>query len=90
MADFYAPVDPAHIKKEREKAKELRKTQWWKAKLNQGLCYYCEQKFARENLTMDHLVPIGRGGFSVKSNVVVACKECNTKKGAKTFVGDRL
>ncbi len=29
---------------------------------------------------MDHVVPIGRGGRSVRGNVVPACKACNTKK----------
>lgn len=29
---------------------------------------------------MDHLVPVVRGGRSVQSNVVPACKECNSKK----------
>ena len=31
-------------------------------------------------MTMDHIVPIIRGGKSTKGNVVPACKECNTKK----------
>ena len=35
---------------------------------------------------MDHLVPVSRGGKSVKGNVVVACKECNNKKTYKTPV----
>ena len=29
---------------------------------------------------MDHLVPLGRGGTSVRGNVVGACKDCNTRK----------
>jgi hypothetical protein len=29
---------------------------------------------------MDHIVPLSRGGRSVKGNVVPACKTCNTKK----------
>ncbi len=29
---------------------------------------------------MDHIVPIIRGGRSVRSNVVPACRECNAKK----------
>jgi 5-methylcytosine-specific restriction endonuclease McrA len=29
---------------------------------------------------MDHIVPISRGGKSVKGNVVPSCKECNNKK----------
>ncbi|MDZ4676740.1 MAG: HNH endonuclease [Oligoflexia bacterium] len=80
---FYAPVDPIHIKKEKAKARELRETQWWKQKLAQGICNYCEQKFTKVELTMDHVLPIGRGGFSTKGNIVVCCKECNTKKAHK-------
>jgi 5-methylcytosine-specific restriction protein A len=34
----------------------------------------------RLELTMDHIVPIARGGRSTKGNVVPACKSCNTKK----------
>lgn len=33
---------------------------------------------------MDHLIPIARGGKSSKTNCVPSCKDCNTKKGAKT------
>ena len=33
---------------------------------------------------MDHIVPVARGGKSVKGNVVVCCKDCNTEKAAKT------
>ena len=31
-------------------------------------------------LTMDHVVPIVRGGRSTKGNVVPSCKDCNSKK----------
>jgi 5-methylcytosine-specific restriction enzyme A len=33
---------------------------------------------------MDHVIPVGRGGHSSKGNVVVSCKECNSKKGHRT------
>ena len=33
-----------------------------------------------QELTMDHIVPIARGGRSTKGNVVPACKECNNTK----------
>jgi HNH endonuclease len=29
---------------------------------------------------MDHLVPVGRGGRSVRGNVVPSCKDCNNRK----------
>ena len=81
---FYSPVDRAHLKKEKEKARELRNSQWWDSQLTKGLCHYCELKFPKEELTMDHVLPIGRGGFSTKGNIVVCCKDCNSKKGHKT------
>jgi 5-methylcytosine-specific restriction enzyme A len=31
-------------------------------------------------LTMDHLVPLARGGRSTKGNVVPCCKACNPTK----------
>ena len=68
------------INKEKQKALKLRKTQWWQKKLNSGLCHYCGESFSRRQLTMDHVVPLARGGKSTKGNVVVACKECNNEK----------
>ena len=38
------------------------------------------QNLKKDAVTMDHIVPISRGGKSTKSNVVVCCKECNNKK----------
>jgi 5-methylcytosine-specific restriction protein A len=83
---LYGFADPEHIKRERAKAKELRQSQWWRQELGKGICYHCGGKFAKELLTMDHLVPIARGGKSTKSNCVVCCKDCNNKKGHKLSV----
>lgn len=81
---FFAPVSEAHKKKEKAKARELRASAWWKGQLGIGKCYHCEQKFKPVDLTMDHLIPIARGGKSDKKNCVPSCKDCNTKKGYKT------
>ena len=32
------------------------------------------------NLTMDHVIPLARGGRSTKDNLVPCCKDCNTRK----------
>ena len=37
----------------------------------------------RKDLTMDHVVPLIRGGKSTKNNIVPACKECNNVKKHK-------
>ena len=77
---WHTEQDHKEIKKERQKAKELRKSQWWKNRRATNICYYCKSKTPARQLTMDHLVPLARGGRSIKSNLVPCCKSCNTKK----------
>jgi 5-methylcytosine-specific restriction endonuclease McrA len=77
--DFDAP-DDSEIRAERARARELRKTRWWQQKTAPGLCYYCGRKTAFKDLTMDHLVPLARGGRSTRENLVPSCKKCNNKK----------
>jgi 5-methylcytosine-specific restriction enzyme A len=72
--------DKKHIARERAKAKELRKSNWWQQLLNDGICHYCDEKFKAKDLTMDHIVPVSRGGKSNKGNIVACCKECNNEK----------
>ncbi len=84
MNDFFIPqATEKEIAKERAKARELRKTNWWHEKISHGECYYCGKIFKPEELTMDHVVPLIRGGKSTKNNIVPACKECNNAKKHK-------
>lgn len=71
---------PEHIQRERERARELRKSGWWQRRIQSGLCAYCGNKFPPRELTMDHIVPVARGGRSSKGNVAPACKSCNNEK----------
>lgn len=45
-----------------------------------GLCSYCLQPGA----SIDHVLPVSRGGSNDPSNLVLACGPCNSRKGAKT------
>ena len=81
---FDLEVDRAHVAREREKARLLRKTAWWQRRVQKGICGYCGQTVGARALTMDHVVPVARGGRSVRGNVVAACKQCNTKKKLMT------
>ena len=79
--NFFIPLaTDSEIAKERQVARELRKTRWWKEKIGKGECYYCGEKFPSTELTMDHVVPLIRGGKSTKGNIVAACKTCNSQK----------
>ena len=80
MDFFIQEVSEQQINRERLKARELRKSRWWAQKCSAGICHYCNRKFAPAELTMDHIVPLARGGLSSRSNVVPACKECNNRK----------
>jgi 5-methylcytosine-specific restriction endonuclease McrA len=80
MDYFIIDVSEADIRREKDKARELRNSGWWKNRLAKGICHYCGKLYPPEQLTMDHLIPIARGGKSVRGNVVPSCKECNNRK----------
>ncbi len=80
MNPIIVDTDDMVVNQERRKARELRQSQWWKRQLARGRCYYCGKSFSPRQLTMDHIVPLSRGGKSNKGNVVPACKDCNNKK----------
>jgi 5-methylcytosine-specific restriction endonuclease McrA len=48
-------------------------------------CQYCNWTGSILNLTMDHLIPLSRGGKTTWENIVTACKHCNLKKGSRTI-----
>lgn len=70
----------AFQRRERAKARALRKTAWWQAQLQRGVCHYCGRHVGAAQLTMDHIVPVARGGTSTRGNCVPCCKACNTEK----------
>jgi len=69
-----------HVSRERDKARVLRKSVWWQQQLQSGVCHYCGKQVGPGSLTMDHVVPVARGGTSTKGNVVPACEACNKSK----------
>jgi 5-methylcytosine-specific restriction endonuclease McrA len=80
MSEAWAPIDPEDLSRERARARALRASQWWKRRIAAGACAYCRRIVGPRALTMDHVVPLRRGGRSVRGNVVPACAECNARK----------
>ena len=81
-----AHTDPARLQAERNKARVLRRSHWWKARIAKGTCHYCGSTFSPDALTLDHVVPLARGGRTTKGNVVPACRACNGGKKLDTPV----
>lgn len=78
--EFFLDVPEEVLRQERAKTRELRQSQWWKNRIGQGKCHYCNARVPPRELTLDHVVPLVRGGKTSKGNCVPACKECNSKK----------
>lgn len=51
---------------------------------DRGLCMYCGSQFPDYLLTRDHIIPRSQNGRDSWTNVVAACKRCNTAKGGRT------
>jgi len=45
------------------------------------VCAYCGAHCGESDLTVEHIVPVSRGGRHDWTNVVTACRSCNTRKG---------
>ena len=73
-------ISETERRREKDKARQLRKSRWWQQKCSQGRCFYCGRPVKFKQLTMDHVVPLTMGGRSTKDNLVPACKSCNSKK----------
>ena len=77
---FTPEVTDARLQREKARARELRGSARWKRRIAAGVCHYCGRQVGAKALTMDHVVPLIRGGRSVRGNTVPACKDCNSKK----------
>ena len=51
---------------------------------DRNTCQYCQQKFDRKDLNIDHVVPRQHGGLTSWTNVVCSCIECNRRKANRT------
>lgn len=47
-------------------------------------CQYCKKKKATKDLTFDHVVPRAQGGKTTWTNIVTACRPCNSEKEDRT------
>ena len=47
-----------------------------------GHCGYCGRKLSPTSMTVDHIVPVSRGGGNSIENLMPCCRECNEAKAA--------
>ena len=69
-----------YVKKARVSLKVTRKNLFIR---DNYTCQYCDKRFTKPNLTVDHVTPKSAGGPKTWENIVAACKKCNQKKANK-------
>lgn len=53
-----------------------------------GCCAYCGEAFRTEReMTIDHIRPRSKGGTNHISNLALACRDCNQRKGNSIISG---
>ncbi|KPK65502.1 MAG: HNH endonuclease [Planctomycetes bacterium SM23_32] len=50
---------------------------------DENCCQYCGARFPTSELSIDHVIPLSRGGTTSWANVVCACTRCNKRKGGR-------
>ena len=55
-----------------------------------GCCEYCRSRmdFATLSFSVEHIIPLSRGGETTLDNLALACPGCNSHKYTKTEVPD--
>lgn len=54
---------------------------WAKCEATGWICTYCPEVLTKDTATMDHVIPLSRGGADSIENIVPACRSCNARKG---------
>lgn len=49
-------------------------------------CAHCGKSLTKETCTVEHVVPLSRGGSNDSVNLVALCEKCNKEKGSKMVV----
>ena len=45
-------------------------------------CCYCGRYLRTNEATLEHVIPISKGGYTKKNNCKIACRKCNEEKGS--------
>jgi hypothetical protein len=51
------------------------------------VCQHCDKQLTRFTATLDHVTAVSRGGDNSLTNLITACRECNSKKNSR-LLGD--
>lgn len=56
------------------------------AREKHNFCVYCGISELSDRLSVDHIFPVSKGGTNDPTNLITACRGCNSSKGKKLFI----
>lgn len=82
LRKYAGPVPLSPARKARRSGKNKRQ-KWLDRKYaaHQNFCVYCARGLLRKEMSVDHVVPLSKGGLDVEDNWAVSCIPCNNEKG---------
>lgn len=83
---FTAFKNNKHLKKKNAKRDRTVKLRQQLLKRDGNKCFYTGKEMKPEDITLEHLVPLSKGGKNNLHNLVLCCKEENIKMGNKMLV----
>jgi hypothetical protein len=75
--DDRAPEEPNHYRDPEHRRSVFERDRWQ--------CQYCGDSVTVETATIDHRVPVARGGTDALENLATACFPCNSLKQDRTW-----
>jgi 5-methylcytosine-specific restriction endonuclease McrA len=70
-------------RKQRNQADKILRNKTLRKQVFERDNYTCQSCGVKENLTIDHIIPVSKGGSNHLDNLQTLCGSCNSKKGAK-------
>ena len=83
IPDPYAPctgANPPRLYK-RPSSKDLRRKRLRLIEKHGMQCFWCGTELTPETITIDHYIPLSRGGSNKIKNLRLACRKCNQLRG---------
>ncbi len=75
-------LDCAGFKTTTDEKKRIERNKVRLAAFPDGLyCYYCTERLTPVTYTIDHVIPLSKGGRNTQINKVYSCMKCNREKG---------
>lgn len=74
---FSVPDGLKPTKRKKKSTRQLRE----KMLKRQSVCHWCAQPLTIDTSTVEHIIPLSKGGLDCANNRVLACYECNQDRG---------